>query len=219
MLSFGRVIAIACFLLTTVTIGVSYYFATKHGYSSLCNPFIAGCTDITHTGLKGIGGMIFRGGMISACVFILIWWTCMYVWLKPYASPVSNKLMWGFGLLASIALIVATAVLLPTKTEGPWLVHIRGANTFFQATLLATIINYRLIYVRHKRHEPVPSFKFKTVLFVLIMIVLVAFIAYGIEEYMSKGEIILEWWASFLVSFYYLSSFWDWKQLRLESRP
>lgn len=217
-LSYGRVIALACFVITVSTISLSYYFAVQQGHVSVCNPFISGCTDITHTGMKGSAGMFFRAGMIVGCVFILHWWWCMSIWLKPYASKIGRRFMLFFGTLSVIGLVVGTAVILPSREDSLWSLHIRGANLFFQASLLAFIINYRLIYVRHKRYKPVPSFKLKTVLFILIMTVVLAFAALGIEEYMDKGEIVLEWWSTLFVCLYYLSSYWDWKQLRLVSQ-
>lgn len=127
--------------------------------------------------------------------------------------------MWISGLISVSGLILGTAVLLPNKQESLWSLHVWGANLFFQASLLAFIINYRLVYIRHKKYQKVLSFKFKTVLFILIMLVVIAFAALGIKEYMNKGEIVLEWWSTSLICLYYLSSFWDWKQLRLEAKP
>lgn len=215
MLSFGRIVALASFIFTLGTIALTYYLGTKHGFSPLCNPFLEGCTDITHTGMQGSAGMVFRAGLIIGCVFILLWWSCMSVWLKPYASNVARYSMWFFGLLSISGLIVGTAVLLPNSDDIPWFVHIKGANLFFQASLFAFMINYRLVYVRHTRHQPVPSFRLKTVLFILMMTTSLAFAALGIEEYMSDGVIILEWWGSTFIGLYYLTSFWDWKNLRL----
>lgn len=215
-LSYGRLIALACFIFTAGTISLSYYLAIQQGHAPVCNPFIEGCTDITHTGMKGSAGMLFRAGMIIGCVFIAHWWFCMNIWLKPHASVVMRRLMLFFGILSVAGLIMGTAVIMTTHETSLWSLHIRGANLFFQASLLAFIFNYRLVYVRHKKHQKVPSFKLKTLLFILIMLVVIAFAALGIKEYMNKGEIVLEWWSTSLICLYYLSSFWDWKQLRLK---
>lgn len=215
MLSFGRIVALASFIFSLGTIAIAYAYATAYGYSALCNPFIDGCSDITHAGMQGTGGMLFRAGIIIACVCFILWWSCMSLWLKPHANNISRRLMWFFGVVSAIGLIVGTAVLLPSEEESLWVVHIKGANLFFQAGLLAFILNYRLIYVRHKYHQKVPSFQFKSILFVLIMFVSIAFAIYGVKQFMSKGEIVMEWWSTLFVGLYYLSSFWDWKNLRL----
>ena len=73
-MSFGQLIALASFILSMGTIAVTYWVGTSQGTAELCNPFIDGCTDITHTGMKGDAGFIFRGGMIAACAMFLIWW-------------------------------------------------------------------------------------------------------------------------------------------------
>ncbi len=38
---------------------------------------------------------------------------------------------------------------------------------------------------------------------------------------MSHGKRIIEWWATLFIGIYFLSSYWDWKGIRLvsESHP
>jgi hypothetical protein len=218
-MSFGQFIALASFILSAGTIAVTYWVGIAQETVEVCVPFITGCTDITYTGLAGDAGFIFRGGLVSGCVFILMWWHCMRVWLQPSiqtrASRINLNLMTFFGMLAAVGLIWGTAVLAPTKVL--WGPHIRGANTFFEGILLALSFNFYLIW-RGRKDEllEVPSFKFKAVLFVLIWIVLVAFVANSVGEHMKRGTKIAEWWATLLICLYFLSSYWDWKKIKLQ---
>ena len=96
-MSFGQFIALASFVLSMGTIAVTYFVGTSAGTAELCNPFFDGCTDITHTGMKGDAGFIFRGGMIAACAFFVIWWQVYRVWLSPYSGRVALGSMQFFG--------------------------------------------------------------------------------------------------------------------------
>lgn len=221
-MSFGQFVALASFLLSMGTILVTYWVGLEQETVKVCNPFIDGCTDITHTGLAGDAGFIFRGGLVSACVFFLVWFIVMRTWLASSidnrAAKINSNLMMFFGVLAAIGLAWGTAVLAPTKEQVLWGPHIRGANTFFEAILLALSFAHYLIWRARKQHGlDVPSFKVKTGLFIAIWIVLIFFIANSVSEYMDHGTKIAEWWATFLIGFYFLSSYWDWKNVRLVS--
>ena len=221
-MSFGQFVALASFLLSMGTILVTYWVGLEQETVKVCNPFIDGCTDITHTGLAGDAGFIFRGGLVSACVFFLVWFIVMRTWLASSidsrGAKINANLMMFFGVLAAIGLAWGTAVLAPTKEQVLWGPHIRGANTFFEAILLALSFAHYLIWRARKQHGlDVPSFKVKTGLFIAIWIVLIFFIANSVSEYMDHGTKIAEWWATFLIGFYFLSSYWDWKNVRLVS--
>ena len=221
-MSFGQFVALASFLLSMGTILVTYWVGLEQETVKVCNPFIDGCTDITHTGLAGDAGFIFRGGLVSACVFFLVWFIVMRTWLASSidsrAAKINANLMMFFGVLAAIGLAWGTAVLAPTKEQVLWGPHIRGANTFFEAILLALSFAHYLIWRARKQHGlDVPSFKVKIGLFIAIWIVLIFFIANSVSEYMDHGTKIAEWWATFLIGFYFLSSYWDWKNVRLVS--
>lgn len=220
-MSFGQLIALASFIFSAGTIALTYWVGINQETVEVCVPFITGCTDITHTGLAGDAGFIFRGGMISASVLILVWWHCMRVWLQPSiqsrAGRVNLNLMTFFGMLAGIGLVVSTATLGSSKELSSFSVHVRGANTFFEGILLALSFHYYLMWRGRKNGLlEVPSFKIKTVLFVLIWIVLVAFVANSIGEQMPRGTKIAEWWATLFICLYLLSSYWDWKKIKLQ---
>ena len=221
-MSFGQFVALASFILSMGTIALTYWVGIEQETVKVCNPFLVGCTDITHTGLAGDAGFIFRGGLVSGCVFFMLWFMVMRVWLKPSidtrSARINLNLMSFFGILAAIGLAWGTAVLAPTKEQVLWGPHIRGANTFFEAILLAFSFCHYLIWRAQKYHGlAVPSFKFKSVIFVLIWIVLIFFIANSVSQFMDKGTKIAEWWATFFIGFYFVSSWWDWKKVQLVS--
>lgn len=214
-MSFGQYVALSSFVLSMGTIAITYAVAIAQGTAPACNPFLDGCTDITHTGMKGDAGFIFRGGMVAACVFFLFWWQVMATWLKPVSGCISRRVMVFFGVLGALGLLAGTAVLLPEKGDTHWGVHVRGANLFFQGMLIALTINYVLIFKARKQGLNVPSFWFKTLLIGLLWFQFVAFAGVTIGMEMSHGKRIIEWWATAFIGCYFLSSWWDWKSVRL----
>ena len=221
-MSFGQFVAFASFVLSLGTISLTFFVGVSQGTVEYCNPFTSGCTDITHTGITGDAGFLFRGGLISGCVFFIVWWMTMYTWLShtltTRASKINAGLMTFFGVLGAVGLIWGTAVLATTEEQTLWGPHVRGANLFFQGILLALSFNYYLIW-RARKHFglSVPSFRIKTVLFILIWIVLLFFIANSVSRLMDHGTRVAEWWSTYFIGFYFLSSFWDWKRVQLTS--
>ena len=220
-MSFGQFIALISFVLSMGTIAVTYWVGTSQGTAELCNPFIDGCTDITHTGMKGDAGFIFRGGMIAACAFFIIWWQICRTWLSAYTVTTGKKValnaMHFFGVLAALGLLAGTAVLLPEKSATHWGVHVRGANLFFQGMLLALTISYVLTLLARKQGLVVPSFWVKTALMGILWFMFIAFAGVTVGVELSNGKRIIEWWATLFIGLYLLSSFWDWKGVRLVS--
>ena len=216
-MSFGQFIALASFVLSMGTIAVTYWVGTTDGTAVLCNPFIDGCTDITHTGMKGDAGFIFRGGMIAACAFFVIWWQIYRVWLAQHSGRIALGFMQFFGVLAAVGLLAGTAVLLPEKADTRWGVHVRGANLFFQGMLIALTIAYVLTFKARKNGLSVPSFAVKTGVMVVLWVMFIAFAGVTVGIEMSHGKRIIEWWATLFIGVYFLSSFWDWKGIRIVS--
>ncbi|ASP37451.1 hypothetical protein CHH28_01595 [Bacterioplanes sanyensis] len=217
-MSFGQSIALLCFIFSMGTIALTYGVAAAQQTAAICNPFIDGCTDITHTGMKGDAGFIFRGGMIAACAFFMVWWVAMRAWLSEYAGKKALNSMQFFGWLAALGLLVGTAVLLPEKDATRWAVHVKGANLFFQGMLIALTINYVLIVKAKKKGLLVPSFRIKSAIMAILWFMFVAFAGVTVGVEMSHGKRIIEWWATLFIGLYFLSAFWDWKEIRLISR-
>lgn len=214
-MSFGQFIALISFALSMGTIVVTYWVGTHAGTAELCNPFFDGCTDITHTGMKGDAGFIFRGGMIAACAFFIVWWQVMRVWLSDFSHRYALNAMQFFGVLAALGLLAGTAVLLPEKADTRWDVHVRGANLFFQGMLFALTINYVLIFRARRKGLQVPSFVAKSLLMAALWIMFVGFAGVTVGVDMSHGKRIIEWWATLFIGVYFLTSYWDWKNIRL----
>ncbi|MFY9179355.1 MAG: hypothetical protein WAO12_06185 [Venatoribacter sp.] len=214
-MSFGRLIALLSFILPVGVIGVTYWVAIEQGTAPACNPFLQGCTDITHTGMKGDAGFIFRGGLVAACSFLMVWWMVMQTWMSRHVNTALLLLQTLLGVVGAIGLIVATAVLLPEKAQSPFSLHVKGANLFFQATVLAILLNYFLLFRARGKGLFVPSLRIKTLVLIALIAMAISVEGAAIAIEMRHKSRIIEWWGTLFVALYFLSAFWDWKRVRL----
>ena len=101
------------------------------------------------------------------------------------------------------------------KADTHWGVHVRGANLFFQGMLVALTISYVLTWRAQKAGLAVPSMRIKTGLMLILWFMFIAFTGVTVGVEISHGKRIIEWWATLFIGFYFLSSVWDWKSVRL----
>ena len=215
-MSFGRGIALFSFLLSLGTILVMYYVGVEQGTAKACNPFLTGCTDITHAGMAGDAGFIFRGGLIAGCALFIIWWLIMHQWMSGRYNKILVGVQTFFAVIACLGLLVATAVLVPESDQIPWGVHVRGANLFFLLHFFILAINIGLLwYGKIKLNIHPPSLYFKSAMVLGIIIVLMLFAGLIIDSENNRTTNISEWWATSFIAFYYLSGFLDWKNVKI----
>ena len=217
-MSFGRFIALGSYILTIGTIFLTYSVATSQNTAPLCTPFIDACTDITHTGMAGDAGFIFRGGLIARSMFLLIWWLINFVWLEKYTGKAGKFALYfatALGAISAVALVVSTATLVPDENQIPWPVHVYAANVFFQGTFIGLTILHVLTYQAQKKGLSVPSSSVKTFLMAGLWAMLLFYSGVTIGIELDHKNRIVEWWATLFISLYYLASFWDWKHIRL----
>lgn len=212
-------LALSSFWLSHATFWFTLLLGMYLGNTPVCVPYISGCTSITATGIPDPQSFFFRGGLISACVLFVFWWYCMKSWLMELApeKPILTvRWMTTIGVISSVCLIVATAVLRPDKSELPWTVHTVGAALFF---LISLLIQTRVtFYLRQLQAQGINigtslTFKMRLIagqwFFLLVMIVL------QLTDSDDDPKNVVEWWMALLIGLYYLSSAQDWKHFKL----
>ena len=120
------------------------------------------------------------------------------------------------GIISSVCLIIATAVLRPDKDALPWTVHTVFAALFFLISLaVQTRVTYWLKYLQKRGVDIGSSLRQKFILvyaqwfFLLVMVVL------QLTDAGDAWKNIVEWWMALLIGLYYLSSAQDWRYFRL----
>jgi len=189
------------------------------GTTDVCVPYFTGCTSITATGIPDPQAFFFRGGMIAACVLFAVWWYCMQSWLFAIAPerPIwTVRYMVTAGIISSLCLIIATAVLRPDKGNLPWAVHTVCAALFFLISLaVQTRVTYWLKHLQQRGIDIGGSLKQKFALVYAQWFFLVVMILLQVLETPDDYKNVVEWWMALLIGLYYLSSAQDWKNFRL----
>lgn len=208
-------LALSCFIISQGTIFISYLIAIQfdHPYVETCMPFLQGCLNITDAGIYSPEGYVFRGGMITACAFFIVWWVVSYQHLKPTSHHLLNLGSTLLGILGAILLIIATAVLIPPREAINWPVHIAGASSFFLVTFVAQALHFMLC-LQSNTKQTISDISFRTKLIAVILQSIMIAILLGLKITQS-GDLLgnaLEWWLALLIAVYFFSGYFDWKE-------
>ena len=213
-----RFIPLACFFVSQITILLSYAIAVslQHPAVLSCNPFISGCLNITDAGIYDPEGFVFRGGMISACVFFMLWWALNHQWFEEQGvSSIANKLLTALGMFSSFCLIVSTVTLYPPRDAIDWDLHVPAAILFFLLTFAAQAIHLGLYLLLFKQRPSGIDLRLKWFSVVLQgVLIAVALTLKALDAGENIGNAI-EWWLALFVAVYYLSNYWNWRSAKV----
>jgi hypothetical protein len=155
---------------------------------------------------------VFRGGMITACAFFIMWWMVSFKQLKSLSTSWLNPASSVLGVIGALLLIIATAVLIPPRDAINWDVHVAGAILFFLLTFLAQALH--LVLCLQKEIKPTLThislkIKWATVVIQGVMIA----IALTLKAIDSGNDIVnaIEWWLALLIGVYFYSAYFDWQ--------
>ncbi len=214
-------ISVLSFVVSQVIIILSYAISVHFGHVESCFPYLQGCLNITDAGIYSPEGYVFRGGMITACAFFIVWWGISHQWLKLQLTDHDKhiKIMSALGVIATIGLIVATAVLIPDRKAIVWTPHVIGAMVFFTVSFAAQALMTYLVY----RPEIKSTLSNKSLLAKLIIVavqgvMIVTFLVLELTDGSEAVRSAIEWWLALLIALYFLTSTWDWKNYTLSSR-
>ncbi|NVK37921.1 MAG: hypothetical protein HWE18_08355 [Gammaproteobacteria bacterium] len=216
-MSLKSLLALACLILSQGTILLSYLIALQYDHPKVeaCNPFFQGCLNITDAGIYSPEGYVFRGGMIAACAFFIMWWAVSFKEIKFYTATRLNHIASSLGIIGAILLIIATAVLIPPREAINWDVHVSAAILFFLVTFLAQALHLKIcLRKKVKRHLSKLSLKIKWVA-VLVQAIMII-IGLSLKHFDTGDEIVnaIEWWLALLIGVYFYSGYYDWKRSR-----
>jgi len=213
-------ISILSFVVSQVVIIVSYIISVQYGHVDACFPYIQGCLNITDAGIYSPEGYVFRGGMITACAFFIVWWGISHQWLKLQLDNESNKirLMSALGVIATIGLIVATAVLIPDRKAIAWTPHVIGAMLFFTVSFAAqSLMTYLVHRPEIKQNMSTKSLISKLVIVAVQGIMIAVFLYLELTDGSESIRSAIEWWLALLIALYFLTATWDWKGYKLNA--
>lgn len=212
-------LALGSFWLSHLTFWFTLLLGMWLGNTPVCIPYISGCTSITATGIPELQGYFFRAGLISACVLFVFWWYCLKSWLiqlAPAKPILTVRWMVSLGIVSSLCLIVATAVLRPDKSQLPWQLHTIGAALFFLISLLVqTRVTFYLRWLQQQGIDIGSSLPGKWRIIAAQWCFLLLMIGLQLSDSDNAAKNVVEWWMALLIGGYYLSSAQDWSHFRL----
>lgn len=212
-------VALSSFWLSHLTFWLTLALSMAWGVTDICIPYLTGCTSITATGIPDPQAFIFRGGLIAACVLFIVWWYCMQAWLIEIAPerPIwTVRYMVTAGIISSVCLIIATAVLRPDKGNLPWILHTVGAALFFLISLaVQTRITYWLKHLAKRGVDIGSSLPQKFILVYAQWFFLGVMIVLQLADSDDRWKNVVEWWMALLIGLFYLTSYRDWADFRL----
>lgn len=213
-MSLKSLLALACLWISQGSIIISYLIALQFDHPKVesCNPFFQGCLNITDAGIYSPEGYVFRGGMISACAFFIMWWLVSFQHLKPLGCVSLNRASSVLGVVGALLLIMATAVLIPPREAINWDMHVTGAILFFLITFLAQALHLCLCMQKNIKANLARvslNLKWLSVIVQGTMII----IALTLKAFDSGDEVVnaIEWWLALLIGVYFYSAFYDWQ--------
>lgn len=213
-MSLKPLLALTCLILSQGTILLSYIIALQFDHPKVesCNPFLQGCLNITDAGIYSPEGYVFRGGMIAACAFFIMWWAVSFKQIQTLTSTWLNGASSILGIIGALLLIMATAVLIPPREAINWDVHVAGAILFFLVTFLAQVLH--LVLCLQKEIKPTLSNMSLKIKWASVMIqgIMIA-IALALKALDSGDDIVnaIEWWLALLIGVYFYSAYFDWQ--------
>jgi hypothetical protein len=213
-------ISILSFVVSQVVIVVSYLVGISYGNVESCFPYIQGCLNITDAGIYSPEGYVFRGGMITACAFFIVWWGISHQWLKLQLTGHDTRIriMSTLGVIATLGLIVATAVLIPDRKAIAWTPHVIGAMLFFTLSFAAQALMTYLVYRPELKSVVTSKSRIAKLIIVKIQALMIfTFLYLELTDGSESIRSAIEWWLALLIALYFLSTAWDWKNYTLSS--
>ena len=192
----GTTISVAILFFTT------YLVSIADGHNTLCNPFISGCSDITHAGFTSyekymLKAVLIPTGTLMAVIFFFI--QQLLVQISDYSKAVikQGKVILFLASVGCIGLIIGTAVI--DGQETLMNLHLKAVAVFFVLMSICqvwcTIIEYRY------------SFKLNKAPLILRRIAILITIAFSIwSVFMDQTTVnhnIVEWWGVYALIFWF----------------
>ena len=146
-LIFFSTISVAILLLLT------YFISVADGHNKLCNPFISGCSDITHAGFASYEKYMLKAVLIPTATVMAV----IFFFIKEWLIQISDhnpsvikqgRIMLFLAIVGCMGLIIGTAVIDGSKT--PLQIHLKAVAVFFVLMSVCqvwyTIIEYKYSY-------------------------------------------------------------------------
>ncbi len=195
-------------LIATMTIGVAilflvtYFISIANGHNELCNPFITGCSDITHAGFYPFESYILKSILIPTATLMAV----IFFFIKEWAVSLTDnnpkivkqgKFMQWVAIIACVGLIIGTAVIDGDNTLMK--LHLKAVAVFFVGMSICQVW-YTIVEWKHThKANKLPVILRRVALLVTIIVALLSVI---IPKFAGMDAIV-EWWGVYSLIFWF----------------
>ena len=181
---------------------ITYFVSVWNDHNTLCNPFITGCSDITHAGFSSYENYMLKAILIPTATLMGVIFFFIQNWLVQLSDGNKSiikqgKFMLFLASVGCIGLVIGTSVI-----DGPntlMKLHLKGVAVFFVTMSICqvwyTILEYK--YTHKVNKAPVR-------LRMIAIIITVAFAIWSLfMEPTAANRSIVEWWAVYALIFWF----------------
>ncbi|MFT4694558.1 MAG: hypothetical protein ACI8TE_001475 [Francisella sp.] len=192
--------------ITTISVAVlfitTYFVSVLNDHNTLCNPFISGCSDITHAGFTSYENYMLKAILIPTATLMGVIFFFIQQWLVKLSDCNKSiikqgKVMLFIASVGCIGLVIGTAVI-----DGPntlMKVHLKGVAVFFVTMSICQIWYTILEYKYTNKVNKVP-----VILRRIAILVTIVFSIWSIfMEPTGVNQSIVEWWVVYALIFWF----------------
>lgn len=191
---------------TTISVAVlffvTYLVSIADGNNTLCNPFISGCSDITHAGFTSyekymLKAILIPTATLMAVIFFFI--TQLLVQISDNKKSIikQGKVMLFLASVGCIGLIVGTSVIDGQQTLMK--VHLKGVAVFFVLMSICQVWYTIIEYKYSDRLNKVPL-----ILRRFAILITAAFSIWSVfMDQTTVNHNIVEWWGVYALIFWF----------------
>ncbi|MFV2057341.1 MAG: hypothetical protein ACC707_12790 [Thiohalomonadales bacterium] len=215
---FFRFIPILIAVAPILAINICYLIAASFEHVAWCFPYLDGCTSISATGRHAPENFIYRATMLPIAVFMGLYWVLNYYWL----IELGDRLRWPrltilfLGVIAAFFLVLYTTVLGAIGDIYQTQRRI-GVTIYFSFTYLSQLlITSRLWHLKKKRGQVRLGRVPEAQLLLCSAMLLLGLISIPLSVVEPQADNIIEWNFALLLSLYYLTTYYGWKNTGFE---
>jgi hypothetical protein len=133
-------IALLCWVLPTLAVGITYAISAGTGQVPTCFPFLEGCTSISGAARRDPSIHLFRAVMLPTASVMVAYWILVRHWLGQLGEHGrSRDWIAGLGIVGALFLILYV-VFLGTDGRAYELMRRYGVTVYFAFTALAQLL-------------------------------------------------------------------------------
>lgn len=133
-------IALLCWMLPTLAVGITYAISAGTGQVPTCFPFLEGCTSISGAARRDPSIHLFRAVMLPTASVMVAYWILVRHWLGQLGEHGrSRDWITGLGIVGALFLILYV-VFLGTDGRAYELMRRYGVTVYFAFTALAQLL-------------------------------------------------------------------------------